>query len=398
MRILAIGDTANVITTLRKFVNKTKIDLILFPIDGNSKHLTINPNCSFFISNDVLEQVNHLLKIKNEYDLCIVTGWAGARLAYLADLNYIIWFLGDDIRWPLFEKHSRPHYLTKSTNNLNIFERIFYKHVLKNSIFCVAMDTEVFSHLRNYRDKEIGIIGQSVDITKFNPNIKPLKLKKTKFTFFSPSRIGIQKGVDILWKAIPLCKSDFEILQVEWYDKRSEEEKQLIQKLMKNKPSKVKLIPMIKPSEIAIYYMFADAIMGQMRWGIFGNIEREAAFCKKPVISYYNPKFKFMVDGKELQAAFLPNSNDPKIVAKIIDKVVTSKDFREALANDEHEFIKKIAHPQVIVDRWEELFENLIFRKKISIKKSSRFKIKFRLFCFLVANQLHLNKIKHKIL
>ena len=47
---------------------------------------------------------------------------------------------------------------------------------------------------------------------------------KIKFTFFSPQRMGIPKGTDLIWKAIQLCNSDFEVIQVNWFDESTSEE------------------------------------------------------------------------------------------------------------------------------------------------------------------------------
>ena len=85
----------------------------------------------------------------------------------------------------------------------------------------------------------------------FNENVKPLKRKKTKFTFLSPQRIGLAKGIDIIWKAIELTKTDFEVLQVEWFlGQRTNEEKNVNKKLIQNIPKKVKLIPIFKREDI----------------------------------------------------------------------------------------------------------------------------------------------------
>ena len=54
------------------------------------------------------------------------------------------------------------------------------------------------------------------------------------------------------------------------------------EKLLKNKPTQVKLILMIDNSEMGKYCAYADAIMDQLARGVFVNVEREAGFCKKP--------------------------------------------------------------------------------------------------------------------
>ena len=74
----------------------------------------------------------------------------------------------------------------------------------------------------------------------FNENVIPLKREKTKFTFVSPQRIGLAKGIDIIWKAIELTKSDFEVLQVEWFlGQRTDEERNINRKLIENIPKKI---------------------------------------------------------------------------------------------------------------------------------------------------------------
>ena len=85
-----------------------------------------------------------------------------------------------------------------------------------------------------------------IDSTLFSENSKPLIKQKEKFTFFCPQRMGIPKGTDILWEALKFCKSDFEILQVDWRDNGTEEENRTSLRLRENLPSQVKLIPRMK--------------------------------------------------------------------------------------------------------------------------------------------------------
>ena len=62
------------------------------------------------------------------------------------------------------------------------------------------------------------------------------------------------KGTDLLWEAIKLCKSDFEIIGVDWFGETTEEERKFKQKLIAEMPSQIKLIPIINRSEIARIY------------------------------------------------------------------------------------------------------------------------------------------------
>ena len=62
--------------------------------------------------------------------------------------------------------------------------------------------------------------------------------------------MGLGKGTDILWKALKYCKSDFEIIQVDWFDNTTLEEKTSSFILKQQLPNQVNLVPMIKREEI----------------------------------------------------------------------------------------------------------------------------------------------------
>ena len=119
--------------------------------------------------------------------------------------------------------------------------------------------------------------------------------------------------------------------------------------------------------------------------------------CKKPVISFTDKSLKIILEGTELQSPFLPESNDPKIIAEIIDKIVLSKDFRETLYQQEYEFVKEITDPIKTAEWWDSLFEESV-RKHSSInKKSSAISVKFRMLLFLIANRLYHKKLEKLI-
>ena len=342
IRVLAIGDLANNAIILKKFVKQSNFHVINFSWDTASKLTDIKKDVEFFDSLKINSQLKKILEIKDNYDLVLVQSWSGARLAYLANLNYIIYFVGSALRVPPFIKNPRLEYLKEPLPSLNYFERKFYKKILDNAVACVANADDLFKQLKKFRTNEIYQIGIPIDTTMFNGNVKPINREKSKFTFFSPQRIGLAKGFDIIWDALRLCKSDFEVLQVEWFlGQRTNEEKEINQNLVKNMPSQVKLIPVIKKEEIGNYYSFADAIIGQMKNGLGAAVEREASYCKKPVVQYADPEIMFEVDGDYINSPFLPHSNNPKDVANVIDNIVLSKQFREKLVNEEYNFVKK---------------------------------------------------------
>ena len=77
------------------------------------------------------------------------------------------------------------------------------------------------------------------------------------------------------------------------------------------------------------YYQWSDAIIGNLRIGSFEYVELEAVMCQKPVISFTDKKIKIILDGREIESPFIPENNDPKNIAKIIDKFVLSDQFRQ---------------------------------------------------------------------
>ena len=395
IQILGMEESESLIYDLGMFLKKSKIKHINLRTQQRDV-LIDHQNIEFFKSDSILEQIKTVCKIKNEFDLCIVSSWKTARIAYLADLNYIIWFVGNDIRIPPFVRHSKPEYFDMPVNQLNFLERIFYKKILENALVSVTGSQELFQYLEKYRKDAIRIDRVVVNTKIFNNNPEPINLIKKKFMFFSPQRMGIEKGTDILWKALPLCKSDFEIIQVNWFDEKSKEAKKTSNKLLKTIPSKVRLIAPIKKHKMSNYYAFADAIIGDMRSGHTNSIEREAVWCKKPVISYNDTNSKSLIDGKEIASPFLPISQDPQKLAEIIDKVVDDKDFRKKLLSEEFDYVKIISDPEKTAEEWDNLFERLNKKSKLRKNKSPIVK-KLRILFFLFADKINPKKNQSKL-
>ncbi len=391
IRVLAIGDICNLIITISKYTKKSEIHLINFPKDGAGV-FTYTDGVELFSSWKVVDQLKKINKIKHNYDICLVTG-TGDRIAYLADLNYISYYVGRDIDAPRFIKNSKEEWFNEALHKLNIFERKFYKDVFNNAIAHVA-GTWVYTHLEKYTKNGIRMDGVPIDTDLFNNKIEPVTKEKKKFTFFSPQRIGVPKGVDLIWNALPLCKSDFEIIQVNWFDESTSEELKIKEEMLKNVPPQVKLIPMINRMDMPKYYNFADAILGNMRIGTSALVELEGVFCGKPVIQYTNTDMKVKINGQNIIPPFLPYSNDPKVIAELIDKVVTSEEFREELFNKQYDYTKKVFDPHLVTEWWDNLFEEMVSKHKSITKNTSKIKLKFRLWYFLIANRLYIKKLK----
>ena len=371
LKILAIGDSTSNIYLMKKFAKNIEIHLIDFPKKGVDKTTTGKDGIEFFDSLLISKQVEKIKKIKGQYDLCIALPWAGARIAYLAGINYVMSFVGNDITTPPFSKENK---------NYNYFEKRFYKKILDNAIVCIAPMDEYFIPLKKYRKDAIRLDRMFVDTEIFNEKIEPIKIQKEKFTFLSAQRFGLEKGIEKIWKAIELCKTDFEILQVKWFIEDSsrtvKEFNQLGEinkKLVDEIPKKIRFIPLIKRDELGKYFAGVDAVMGQMRSGVMGGVEREAAFCKKPVICFTDPKKLSVIDGEKILPPFLPQSNDPQEIAKIIDMVVESKQFRENLAAKEYEYVKKLSDPELVSKDWENILLSVFKKNKNLDRKLSIF-------------------------
>jgi glycosyltransferase involved in cell wall biosynthesis len=393
VKVLAIGDLSNNIVMFKKFT-KSPIHLLNFSWDGPSKVMDIREDVEFFNTSKTKEIIKKINSVKDKYDICIAMSSTGLLMAYLADLNYIAYFVGHDIRSPPFLKNVKdPLSTDEPLYHFNFLERWLYKKAYDNAIACVVTDDELLSHLQRYRKDPIRITGYIVDTTIFNENIKPIQREKTKFTFFSPARMGLQKGTDKIWEALRLCKTDFEVIQIEWYDKRTPKEIELARNWIENKPPQVKFVPIMKREDVGRYMVFADAVLGQVS-GIQADVERSGALCKKPVIHYADPKITYIVQGKRIPSPFLPHSNDPKTIAETIDRIVEDKEFREKLAKEEHEFVMGLSDPKMIAEQWDKLFEDMAKRYG-SIRKNSHFvKIRFIMLLFLIGNRLYLKKIK----
>jgi len=379
IRVLAIGDVANIIRDLKKYLKKINVYHIDFP--GRGKYMILDKDTKIFKSHKLLHQVKQINEIKDSFDFCLVTGWQAAILAYVSGLDYIIWFAGTDITFPKFQKWKKEEHPYNEENNLNFFERGLYKKIFERALGCVTGGPYLYNYLKNYRKDALRIDRTLVDTTIFNSDIEPLRLEKKKFTFISPNRIGVPKGFDIIWKALPLCKTDFDVIQVEKYDKSVRDGKN--PEFIKNKPSQIRLIPQIKREDMSKYYNFADAVIGNMKLGQLEGVGREAALLRKPLLNYTDPKFRSLIDGEEIPIPFLPTSNSVLEVAKTIDKIVESKEFRDELIEKQYFYAKQLTDPSKTASDWENLFEKLLYKKKTKEPKPPTLK-KLRLLYWIV--------------
>jgi len=390
INVLAIGDTGNIISTMKKFTKNVRIHLINFPKDGAGSFTY--DDVETFENYKVKDQVKKINSIKNNFDIAITMG-TGERIAYLADLNYITFYVGRDIDAPRFKKNSNEDWSDQPLHNLNFFERKFYWNTFNSAIAHVAYGW-VFEFLKKYTNNGLKMDMEPIDTTIFNPNAPILKQEKKKFTFFSPMRMEKFKGTNLLFDALKFCKTDFEILAVDWFGETTDEEIKFKNELLNNIPSQIRFIPPIKRSEMPSYYRFADAVLGNFYLGIYELVALESVMCGTPVIQYSDKNKEIIVNDKKLVSPFLPISNDPEEIAKIIDRIVDSNEFRTEQFEMQQKFVNKIADPEKCVDWWENLFLNMSKEHKSISKNSSKIKIQFRMLYFLISNRLYFYKLK----
>ena len=99
------------------------------------------------------------------------------------------------------------------------------------------------------------------------------------------------------------------------------------------------------------------------------------------------------MENKRVESQFLPTSNEPKEIAKVIDKVVESKQFRDDLLKKEREFVLEIANPEKFAQWWDSFFEQTATKHKSINRNSSKFALKLNLILFLIGNRLYPKKI-----
>jgi len=405
LKILAIGDATNNFYLMQKYGKNFEIHLIDFPKKGVDikAHSSPSGEVELFDSLLISKQVDKIKQIKDKFDLCIAKPWAGARIAYLAGLNYILYFTGSDIITPPFIKNAKHPYSDEVTENLSSLERWFYRKVFDSAIACVSTTDEYFLPLQKYRKDAIRIDRICVDTEFFNENVSKYDLQKKKFTIFAPQRLGLEKGYDVIWDAINLCKSDFDFLQVKWFIESNRggttvmdpsKLSKITMDLYENAPSQVKFIPVIDHKDLGKYFAAVDVIMGQMT-GDLAGIEREAVFCKKPVLCYSDPNRKTILDGKNIESPFLPKLRNARELADLIDKIVELKEFRDDLAAKEYEYIKNLSTPELVMKDWESVFER-VSKKYKTIDRETSFYEKIVNYFGLSLERFYIKKFKEK--
>ena len=178
--MLAIGDIGSIVRTIRKYVKKSEIRIINYPQDGAGV-FTAPDDVELFKTWKVQEHVKKINEIKDGFDICLTTG-ASERIAYLADLNYIAYYLGRDIDVPRFEKNSAESWQTEPIFKLNFLERAFYWNAFKNAVAHVTGMWQ-YEYLAKYTKTGINSARIPIDTDEFNPDVNPIDRKKQNLLF-----------------------------------------------------------------------------------------------------------------------------------------------------------------------------------------------------------------------
>ena len=189
--ILVIADVGNYFKTVSKYVKNSKIHIINFPKDGAGIY-TYDENYELFENYKVTDQVEKINQIKENFDLTVVMG-TGERIAYLADLNYVSYYVGRDIDAPRFIKNSKESWYKEPLHRLNFFERRFYKKTFDFATAHIA-PTWVFEHLKKFPGNNIKMDLKPIDLTLFSNRFKITFKKERKIYIFLSTKNGNSKG------------------------------------------------------------------------------------------------------------------------------------------------------------------------------------------------------------
>lgn len=362
MKILVVHDSSSFAFNLQRYF-PGDVSAIYF-----SQHVVISQvnNPKLFVTGKGLySQIKQIKQLSKEYDVFLCFGWIAASICYLAEVNYVMYFVDAYIDPQNRIRKELPSFKKNLLDSL-------YKDTLDNASIAVAAISHDAKILQKYRS-DVRIIFPLVDNKMFNPNVNKKELKYGKFIFLSPQRIDPDKGHHILWEAVRLTKSDFLILQTDWGSGDYYNE------TLRTKPSKIEIIPKIKRQDMPSYLASMDALLGQISMTSCGSTEREAALCSKPVFCY-SP------EGFSENDPFYKGSNKPKDIAEYIDRIVLDKEFREQLALTQNEWVKKIFDNTKIIQQWSEIFEESIKKKPYCAKM--KYKFIFKVLSF-VENLTH---------
>jgi glycosyltransferase involved in cell wall biosynthesis len=317
---------------LQKYLH-SKVNVIYF-----NDEAVISPTIEplYFEKRDLPHQVSTIRELASEFDLFICFGWIAAAICYLANVNYVMYFVDSYIK-PKDRIRKKMPFMKRQ-----LVAELFSEAITHAGCLVTAIPRDVDT-LKMYNET-VRLVLPMVDPNMFNPNLDKIDLAQSRFTFFSPGRLDPGKNQDIVWESIRLTRSDFVVLQTDWGSG------EYYEKLMSNRPEKIRIIPKIRREQIGAYYVSADAVLGQISLTTCGSIEREAALCGKPIFCYAPDCFT-------VNDPFYKGSLNPAEIADYLDKIVTDTPFRLNLAASQHEWVMEHFDNSKIAQSWEHILE-----------------------------------------
>ena len=357
LKILIVNDLASTAHSLERYLD-LDVNVIYFT---ENVVISLVKNPMFFTSKDFVSQVNQIKELSSKYDLFIPLGWMASAICYLANVNYIMYFVDFYIA-PEYRIRKKMPFIKKYFLS-RLFEDTFQQ--ADQVVAGGKMNAEI---LKKYR-KDAKYVLPFIDREMFNPQAKRIDLGENKFTFLCPQRIEEGKGHSFLWDVIRLTQSDFVVLQTDWGAGK------YYQDAIIKKPEKIRIIPKIKREDMPTYYVSSDAVLGQVGLYHLSNIEREGSLCGKAVFAHTS--YKYTDD-----EPFYNGIKEPFEMAKYIDRIVEDKNFREELARTQIEWVKKTFDNKQIASDWNKIFEDVIKNKKTH-KSKLEYKIIFKLLSII---------------
>jgi glycosyltransferase involved in cell wall biosynthesis len=333
LRVLVVNDYSSGAFLFQKYL-RSKVNVIYF---NQEPVISTTKDPLYFEKKGLTYQVSRIKALSKEFDVFVCFGWIAAAICYLANVNYIMYFV-DSYFEPKDRIRKRMFFAKEKIVSL------LFAETIKNASKVVTAIPRDVRRLESYHP-EVRLVLPMVDPEMFNPRTNKIDLGQSKFTFISPQRIDRVKNHRILWDSVTLTKSDFVVLQTDWGSGP------YYQNVLSNRPDKVKIIPKIRRELLPSYYVSSDALLGQISFTTCGSVEREAALCGLPIFCYANDCFTE-------SDPFYKGVLEPSEIAEYLDRIVVDKDFRRELADTQSRWISEHFDNNKIALFWEQLFEN----------------------------------------
>jgi hypothetical protein len=336
LRVLVVNDYSSGAFLFQKYL-RFEVKVIYFNTEAV---ISTTKDPLYFEKKGLAYQVSRIRELSKDFDVFICFGWIAAAICYLANVNYVMYFVDSYIE-PKDRIRKRMSFAkTKMVSDL-------FAAAIENASKLVTAIPRDVPLLRKYHP-DVSLVLPMVDPHMFNPNVGKIDLGQSKtFTFLSPQRIDEVKNHRLLWNSVRLTKSHFVVLQTDWGAGP------YYQDTLSYKPEKVKLIPKIPRDLLPSYYVSADALLGQISFTTCGSVEREAALCHLPIFCYARDYFT-------KSDPFYKGKVEPLEIAKYLDRIVEDKDFREDLASEQHRWMIENFDNNKIARVWEGILENAV--------------------------------------